>query len=61
MKNIGITILKDGKELAQYTADLIPNVGDCVEIKNSGTYIVTDRTFVAANNKVKIFVEDIML
>ena len=83
MKNINITVIKsktpvaDQHVLIEYTADIIPNLGDSVEvpteqqtlagqlpptstkIEGAGTYLVVDRTFIAVNNKVKIYVDDI--
>lgn len=71
MKNIEIRIIKDGTELYKYISDIIPNVGDMIEIPKmdenqkilecAGTYCITDRTFLTSNNRIKLHVDSIML
>ena len=61
MKNINITIFLGSTQLVEYVADIVPNVGDMVEIPGKGTYCINDRTFVTANNRVKLHVESLQL
>lgn len=44
------------KEIVQYESDVIPEVGDSVEVKDEGTFIVKRRTFVTDKNRIKLYV-----
>lgn len=61
MKNIEITIIKDDKEITKYISDILPNVGDSVDLGNGEIYCINGRIFVTNNNRVRLYVESIMI
>jgi len=62
MRNIEVKIVFNDKQLGEYVTDIVPVVGDCIEIPGStGMYCVTDRIFVAAKNRVRLLVDMVML
>jgi len=57
MKNIQITIISETKTIHEYISDIIPGVGDKIELEDNIIVQVTERIFLAKNNRVKILVK----